>query len=414
MTRRTSPSAALTALAALLLAMLWTAVGSASDAHAAARVTIANEFGEARADTTYSTEITVSGSGFQSVQGAFGGVYVFFGTVGTGWQPSKGGKSGVNFRYVPDSESQNNSGFQRFVAYPGSSTADEAHATMSDSGGWTVTMTVPGPTFQTVGRSGGTETVDCLKVTCGVITVGAHGVTNAQNETFTPVSFADIYSSTPAPTDPPSTAPDTESDDGTQVPGDEEAGADDDAAATDDAVPDVVVPTEPTLDVDRATAVVGRVMTFTAQGFTPGEQVVGSLGAGLAAVGPLVAGAQGEVAGVLQLPADLRAGTQRLALTGAASGSRAELEFQVAAAPAVPVPPTEEADEGATGLAWEWIALGVAALVLVVVIAVGVVTATRERRARRRTAAPVPDPTPDTAPTPTPAPAGAVTPKEAV
>ena len=35
-------------------------------------------------------------------------------------------------------------------------------------------------------RAGNVHTVDCRKVTCGVITVGAHGVTNANNETFTP------------------------------------------------------------------------------------------------------------------------------------------------------------------------------------------------------------------------------------
>src|SRR5690606_41984802 len=120
-----------------------------------------------------------------------------------------------------------------------------------------------------------------------VISVGPHGIAHANNETFTPISFVDLYSAG---------GPD-EPDEGPAQQG-EDADAETAAPGT---------PAEPVVDVDRATAVVGRVMTFTAQDFSPGEQLVGSLGAGLAAVGPLVAGAQGEGAGVLQLPADLRA-----------------------------------------------------------------------------------------------------------
>lgn len=380
MTRTRRRPTALLTLAALLGGLAWTAAAPAEPAYAAARVSIANEQGNAQADTTYSTQITVTGSGFQSVPGAFGGVYVAFGTVGSGWQPSKGGVSGVDFRYVPDSESQDNAGFQRYVAFPGSSTAGEAHATMSDSGGWSVTLTVPGPTFETSGRSGGTETVDCRRVTCGVITFGAHGVINANNETFTPVEFTDVFGEGGA---------------GGAEQGEDEGAADDEA--TDDeaagTTEEAQQAAEPVLEVDRTTAVVGRVMTFTAQGFVPGEQVVGSLGAGLAAVGPLVAGAQGEVAGVLQLPADLRAGTHVLALTGAASATRVEEQLQVAAAPAALASTTSSAAATAagsaevTGPAWEWVALGVAALVLFVVIGIGIVTAVRERRARNRTAA---------------------------
>lgn len=388
MTRRATWPAALAVLGLAIVGSLATPVAPAV---AAARVSIANEFGEAKADTTFSTTITVSGSGFQAVSGAMGGVYLFFGTVDSGWRPSKGGRSGVDFRYVPDSETQDNAGFQRFVAFPGSSTAKEAHTTMSADGSWTVTMTVPGPSFQTTGRSGGTETIDCRKVTCGVITVGAHGVLNANNETFTPVTFADIYG------EPPSTgAPE----DGSGDEADEEALAEG-AEGADDGETEAEVLAEPVVDVDRATAVVGRVMTFTAQGFTPGEQVVGSLGAGLAALGPLVAGAQGEIAGVLQLPADLKAGTHTFALTSAASGARAEVSFQVAAAPAAPAATPAPLEEQAS-TAWEWVLLGAAALVLVVVILVGLVTARREKRARRAAqfAAPGSGPAPRREPSP--------------
>ena len=390
MTRTPRRSTALLALASLLGGIAWAAASPAQHALAASRVTVANEFGENKADTTFSTQITVSGSGFQSVQGAFGGLYVAFGTVGSGWQPSKGGVSGADFRYVPDSESQDNAGFQRYIAFPGSSTAGEAHATMSDAGGWTVTMTVPGPTFQTTGRSGGIDTVDCRRVTCGVITFGGHGVTNANNETFTPVTFADIYSDRTGTDDPASDdAPDDDASDdgaaGDAVADGEASDGERDGGSAESPEPETAA--EPTLEVDRTTAVVGRVMTFTARGFTPGEQVIGALGAGLAGVGPLVAGAQGEVAGALQLPSDLRAGTHVFTMTGAASSLRVEEQFQVAAAPAVPAS-SETADDGA---AWppsgEWLALGVAALVLVAVIVVGVVTAARDRRGRRRVAA---------------------------
>lgn len=353
-------------LTAVLGALAWTAAAPAEPALAAARVTVANADGRAEADPDHATQVTVTGTGFQAVPGAFGGVYVAFGTVEPGWQPSKGGVSGVDFRYVPDSESADNAGFQRFVAFPGSSTSREAHTTMSESGEWTVTMTVPGATFETTGRSGGTETVDCRRVTCGVITFGGHGVVNANNETFTPVSFTAGSGSedekTPA------------ADDATSPEG-EEARA-------------VVV--EPEIEVDPATAVVGRVLTFTARGFEPGEQLVGSLGAGLAAVGPLVAGAHGEVAGALQLPGDLRAGGHQLALTGAASGLRATALLEVAAAPAPPVLPAAavaDAEALAEGIGWEWLVLGVATLVLLGVVAMGVLTARRGRgRPSARTA----------------------------
>ena len=118
MTRSSRRPVAFLALAALL-GITWTVASPSEPAHAEARVTITNEFGKSEADTRYSTEITVAASGFQAVSGAFGGVYVAFGTVGSGWRPSKGGVSGVDFRYVPDSESQDNAGFQRYVAVPG-------------------------------------------------------------------------------------------------------------------------------------------------------------------------------------------------------------------------------------------------------------------------------------------------------
>ena len=90
--------------------------------------------------------------GFQSVQGGFGGVYVAFGWVrdpsGGGWRPSRGGVTGRDYRYVPDSESEDNAGYLRFVAFPGSSTAGEAQAVMSGSGSFSVSLDRAGSDLQ--------------------------------------------------------------------------------------------------------------------------------------------------------------------------------------------------------------------------------------------------------------------------
>ena len=80
-----------------------------------------------KVDPTYATTLRVSGSGFQSVKGGHGGIYVFFGTVTAGWQPSRGGATGKDYFYVPDSEAKNNQGFQKYVAFPGSDTASSAN-----------------------------------------------------------------------------------------------------------------------------------------------------------------------------------------------------------------------------------------------------------------------------------------------
>lgn len=104
---------------------------------------------------------------------------------GSSWRPSAGGVVGANYGYVPDSEAKDNAGFQRFVAFPGSDTASAAHAVMGADGSWAVDMVIPGARFQAKDRSGNTTEVDCLQRSCGIITIGAHGVKNANNETFT-------------------------------------------------------------------------------------------------------------------------------------------------------------------------------------------------------------------------------------
>ncbi len=168
------------------------------------------------------TSVTLHGTGFQVVPGGFGGIYVLFGWVddpaaGT-WRPSAGGTTGTNLRYAVDEASQQNAGHQLFVAFPGASTAVEANGgQLAEDGSWSATLTVPGARFTVLDASGATVELDCTVVTCGVVTIGAHGVENANNETFTPVAFADTADATatseasaeptPEPTAEPVAAP---------------------------------------------------------------------------------------------------------------------------------------------------------------------------------------------------------------
>lgn len=340
MLTRTTRRAASTTAGALALALaLAGTLAVAGPAAAAARVGVTNDRGTAVADSGGATSFTVRGSGFQSVAGGFGGVYVAFGWVrdpgGGGWRPSNGGVTGRDYRYVPDSESEDNAGYLRFVSFPGSSTEGEAQAVMSASGTFTVRLTVPGPTFRAVDRSGNPVEVDCRQVTCGVLTFGAHGVKNARNETFTPVRFDELTggSSTPAPEAGDDSSPSAD-------PGTAPAPARGDVTgpgAGESSAPARRV--RPRVVTERQTARAGQALAFTGRGFDPGEQVLAILDDGLVALGPLVAGGAGDVAGVMALPVDLGVGTHQLRLVGAASGARPAERFPVRAATA----PTLEA-----------------------------------------------------------------------
>ncbi len=194
-TRPSRRGRVLVALGAAALAIAGALVPSAAHAEARVSISVADrpDLG-AVADTTYLTEVNVSGSGFQSIQNGFGGIYVLFGWADSSWRPSEGGTTGSDYRYVYDDES-NPVGYQLFVTFPGSSTAYAANGgTIAADGTWSATMKVPGPRFQAYDRSGSISEVDCLQVQCGIITIGAHGVVNANNETFTPISFQEIYS----------------------------------------------------------------------------------------------------------------------------------------------------------------------------------------------------------------------------
>ncbi|NQX30065.1 hypothetical protein HQQ81_22195 [Microbacteriaceae bacterium VKM Ac-2854] len=354
------PLRRLVAGAALALAVV-AALLVATPAWAAGSVTVTFADGLTAADPDYATPITVSGSGFQSIQGGFGGIYVLFGWIsGSGWGPSAGGTVGEDYRYVPDSESKDNAGFERFVAFPGSETESAANGTIALDGSWTVDMVIPAGTFQSQDRNGTISSVDCTQVQCGVITIGAHGVKNANNETFTPVDF------------------------GSPTAAAAEGAAADGAAA---APAEAAAAGSARVGYTAASAVAGNALAFTGQGFSPSEQVVATLDEGVVAVGPLTAGTSGEVAGVLPLPADLRAGTHLLTLRGAASGAVAESELTVSAAASASIPTTVSATAEPI---WPYLALGAAILIaaglLIASLIVGMVRRGRRRKARTASA----------------------------
>lgn len=359
---------------ALAAAAIGVAVPS-TDAVAGGRVTAVSDLGPSRASATGPTTFSVSGSGFQSIPGGFGGIYVLFGWVDDpsgGWAPSRGGATGDTFAYVPDSEDRDNQGYQRFVAFPGSQTSASANGgEIAADGSWSTTLVVPGPTFEAQDRSGAPMGIDCTRVTCGIITVGAHGVANATNETFTAIEFASGTGANDETSARGSTGTNAE-------PGSEDPSE----AGTEPGAEEVTMPTEATVGIDQETAVQGRVLAFAGRGFLPGEQVLALLDDGVAAVGPMSAGASGEIAGVLQLPADTKVGTHTLRLTATASGQEPVAEFTVRADP-VAVAALEAVAPPPNGPgAYVWAGAGILALTVVVTWIVA--SRIRSHRASRR------------------------------
>lgn len=348
-------------LAALLL-VAGVVLGTTAPAHAAASVSVSGPDGSASAAPDTATTVTVSGRGFTAIKSGFGGIYVAFGWVadpsrGT-WRPSRGGITGEDYRYVPDTEDRENAGRLRYVAFPGSSTAAEANGgTLSEAGDFRVQLTIPGARFTSTDRSGANVAVDCTEVQCGVITFGAHGVANADNETFTPVRFSAPASGTsPSSTTDEADAPQPSAATTPQPPG---------------AQPVTTVPDgDIRLSIDAATSMAGRVMTFTAVGLRPGEQVLVRLDDGVAAAGPFTAGTSGDVAGMIELPGDLAAGTHELHLTAAASGRATTTNFAVRAgdtAGDAEVAPVASGSSGGGDIAG-WIFLGASGTVLLAVL----------------------------------------------
>lgn len=376
MTRTRSPRRLHAALAAPL-AVLVAATGllvTAGSAQAAGSVSVSGVGGRAEAATDAATTVRLSGSGFQSVHGGFGGIYVMFGWVddvaGGSWKPSQGGASGSDYRYVPDERTSDNQGYERFVAFPASDTESSANGgVIAADGSWSTDLVIPGPVFTT----GGVK-VDCTQVQCGIITIGAHGVTNVTNETFTPVTFATTATTGSGTTDSGAQA-------GTESAG---AVAEDPDAAT--------AATQATLGIDQKTAVAGRALVFAGQGFQPGEQLTLTLDDGVLSLGPLTAGVNGELAGTLQLPSDTRVGTHLLRANAAGSGQVIEVEFTVtadsAAVTAADLIAADAADEEGRWFWSEWAsadrAVAGAGLLLLVTVVVCLVTARRRRSKQRK------------------------------
>lgn len=194
--RPSAPRSALARAGAVVLLTSVGLVGLSTTASADPQVTVTDESGTSDGTVTAGSVVTVSGSGFQSVQGGAGGIYVVFGWVddaeGGAWRPSNGGATGADYLYAPDTEDAENAGFQRFVAFPGSGTAAAANGgVIAEDGSWSTPLTVPAAQFDAMDRAGDAAPVDCTQVQCGVITFGAHGIKNATNETFTPLTFSD-------------------------------------------------------------------------------------------------------------------------------------------------------------------------------------------------------------------------------
>ncbi len=231
---------ALAGLGLLTGATTATAAPAPQNGPTGASVTVEGPGGGAVASPDGETTVSLSGTGFQSVQGGFGGIYVLFGWVADGaWQPSAGGTFGVGYAYQPDTQAAENSGYQRFVTFPGSTTASEANGSeLALDGTWAADLVIPGPVLSVTDAAGADpRDIDCRVETCGVITFGAHGVVNANNETFTPISFA------PAAPEPQPAAP--------------RATAEPDAAPTESATPaetEEPVATEPADATDTETA----------------------------------------------------------------------------------------------------------------------------------------------------------------
>ncbi len=344
----------------ILLVLFCASVAITAPAYADARVSVT----PAAVDPTYATTLTVSGRGFQSVEGGHGGIYVFFGTVRKGWQPSRGGVTGEDYLYVPDSETRSNQGFQKFVAFPGSDTAGSANGgTLSASGAWSTTIVVPGATFQAYDRAGDVTTVDCRKVTCGVITVGAHGVVNAHNETFTPVRVA--RQAGPSPSARPTAAASAASADAPRPPASSSAPQTVGGAAP--SVPGAPRAAGPaTLEVDRAAAVAGHVLAFSATGLPAGRQVSVVFDDGAAAAGPFVAGTDGRLAGVVTLPADVAAGTHEMRVYGVDDPPSARFAVRAEGAEAAPEADLAASTDHDLRAAWVFTAVAVLALALAV------------------------------------------------
>lgn len=217
--RRTlvSTAAALT-LAAIPLATLGAGTAQAGQGSGNPTLTVSPSTSLGSGKTT----VTVTGKDYLVPPHAAGttvsgGVYVFFGWVDTAkakWGPSgrninnTDGNFGTTYIYPGEqggADTTDSSPSIGYVAFTKGEAGAEDSPFMSDNGDWTLSIEVPGSSFRTtLPGTDETKTTDCLKVKCGVFTIGAHGKPSFTNEKFAPVSFVGAATTTsPTPTATP-------------------------------------------------------------------------------------------------------------------------------------------------------------------------------------------------------------------
>lgn len=228
--------------AALTTAAIAAVTGTSLPAAAGAPVQCGNTDANAQLAASQSTfpadqptVVTVSGNGYlvpPHIEGndVFGGVYVFFGWVGdpasfgpsTRAQGNGQGLPGVSYAHPGESGGaetrDDGTGTIRLVSFSGGGVSGEAtpfHMTCH-GGSWITEMTVPGATFAMFDPvTSQTLTYDCTALAsgqCGFFSIGAHGVPNATNERFFPVTFTGPAPAAPGPDQqavPPAPAPAT-------------------------------------------------------------------------------------------------------------------------------------------------------------------------------------------------------------
>jgi hypothetical protein len=158
-------------------------------------------------DSAATTTVNITGTSYllpPHVCGTqvFGGIYVFFGWVQPGptWGPSHRatpgqGLFGQTYSYPGEGGGadtrDDGTGVVRLVSFTQggeSGAATDFH--MDGAGNWSTSVVVNGSKYSFVNViTGEQRTVDCLQVQCGVFSIGAHGISSATNEVFTPINF---------------------------------------------------------------------------------------------------------------------------------------------------------------------------------------------------------------------------------
>lgn len=135
-----------------------------------------------------------------------GGIYVVVGQPkdinSEAWRRSKNGTTG------PGPDDDFTYGLPRFVAHQNSKDGDVADGMMDANGHWSFDLELPGAQLDGFFN----DSINCLDAPCAVMSFGAHGVINADNEALTRLYFTgdgseDTWPPRPAPTPEPDPNP---------------------------------------------------------------------------------------------------------------------------------------------------------------------------------------------------------------